>query len=162
MSKATTRSKAGRPRLLDETKRREISALVSAGYGIAGAARYLGCSARTIRRESKRNEEFREQLQKAELAAELEPLRAIRSAAGKNWRAAAWLLERSDPDKYARRSAKSYTEADMAYLAEQMALALAEEVKDPAAYARLLARLKAIDFSARREERAAKPVRRAS
>lgn len=144
-------SKAGRPRILDDAKRREIAALVSAGYGIAGAARYLRCSARTIRREIGRNAEFREQLSKAGLSAELEPLRAIRSAAGKNWRAAAWLLERTDPDKYARRAAKAYTEADMAYLAEQMAVALIEEVSDPALCARVMARLQTIDVRAGRE-----------
>ena len=35
----------GRPRALDEVKRREVCALISAGCGVEGAARFVGCAA---------------------------------------------------------------------------------------------------------------------
>ena len=54
-------AQVGRPRALDEIKRREVCALVAAGCGIEFASRYIGCSARTIRREALRNEDFHEQ-----------------------------------------------------------------------------------------------------
>jgi hypothetical protein len=52
----------GRPRALDDTKRSEVLALISTGYGIVGAAKYVGCTAKTIRREALRDPEFAQQL----------------------------------------------------------------------------------------------------
>lgn len=53
-------AKGGRPRVLDEIKRREVCALISAGYSMAGAASYVNCSEKTIRREAERNSQFGE------------------------------------------------------------------------------------------------------
>jgi hypothetical protein len=64
-------AQVGRPRALDEVKRREVCALVAAGCGLEWASRYVGCSARTVRREALRNEDFHEQLRRCELAAAL-------------------------------------------------------------------------------------------
>jgi hypothetical protein len=97
-----------RQRALDSTKRREICALVSAGYGIRQAARYVRCAASTIRREAQRDPEFHDALCRAELAAQLSPLRAMQQAASTHWRAAAWMLERSDPERFARHDPKSF------------------------------------------------------
>src|SRR2546427_717901 len=68
----------GRRRALDETKLREICALITAGCGITGAARYVSCAPSTIRREARRNPEFNEKLRRAILAAQLAPLNALR------------------------------------------------------------------------------------
>jgi hypothetical protein len=92
----------GRPRALDETKRREICALVSAGCGLGGAARYVGCDASTIRREARRNPDFARELRHAHRDCELAPLNAMRKAASRHWRAAAWLLERSDVQRFGK------------------------------------------------------------
>ena len=46
-------------------------ALVAAGCGLEWASRYVGCSARTVRREALRNEDFHEPLRRCELAAAL-------------------------------------------------------------------------------------------
>jgi hypothetical protein len=51
--------------------------------------------------------EFREQLRAAQRQAEVAPLQSLRSHANKNWRAAAWLLERTMPHDYGRRQPDS-------------------------------------------------------
>jgi hypothetical protein len=96
----------GRPRALDEIKRREVCALVSTGCSLRRAARYVGCAHSTIAREAQQNDEFRDRLREAEVQAQLHPLRAIRKAASTHWRAAAWGLERTQSD-FARRDPDS-------------------------------------------------------
>ncbi len=95
----------GRNRVLDEPKRREICALITVGCSFHAAARYVGCSRNTIRREAVRNEEFAEQLRLAEREARVRPVRTMQEAAGSHWRAAAWLLERTQPAEYSRAAA---------------------------------------------------------
>lgn len=90
----------GRPRKLNETHRREVLALLATGGGLGLAARYVGCSRQTIRREAERDEEFGRQLREAQLSASLQPLNTLQGAAKTNWRAAAWLLERAHPEKF--------------------------------------------------------------
>jgi hypothetical protein len=98
-----------RPRALDDVKRREVCALVSAGCGIAHAARYVGTSAITVRREAMRNPDFYQQLRDAELAAQVVPLQALKKAAQTHWRAAAWYLERTHPQEFGRRNAQRFS-----------------------------------------------------
>ncbi len=134
-------SHLGRPRALDEIKRREISALLSAGSGIADAARYVGCSARTIRREALRNEDFHDTLRKAELSAQLEPLRTLRKAAASNWRAAAWLLERINPDRFAKHDAKTVRLDELDRIVCHLIEMIAGEIEDPDTRSRVYQRL---------------------
>ena len=154
-------AKTRKTRLLSEAKRREILALVTAGYSMAGAARYIGCTALTIERELAGSPSFQKKLLQAELAAELEPLRAVRAAASENWRAAVWLLERTRPEQYARRPNKAINANDMAYLAEQFAEALSQEVDDPKVRQRVMERLESIDLHAQHESEATQSLRRA-
>jgi hypothetical protein len=95
----------GRPRVLDDVKRREVCALIAGGCSIQEAARYVRCSYKTIRREMKRDPAFHEHLRRSEMFAQLSPLRAMQQAAATHWRAAAWILERAYPDRFARRNA---------------------------------------------------------
>jgi IS30 family transposase len=99
-------SQPGRPRALDEIKRREVCALVSTGCSVRRAARYVGCAHTTIVREAQQNQDFRDRLRAAEIQAQLHPLRAIRQAAATHWRAAAWWLERTQSG-FARRDPDS-------------------------------------------------------
>jgi IS30 family transposase len=71
----------GRPRALNEVKRRKVCDLVSAGCSVEAAAYKVGCNAITIRRESLRNPEFCEQLRQAKLTAQSTPLHKPRKAA---------------------------------------------------------------------------------
>lgn len=137
-------ARTGRPRVLDETKRREICALMTAGYDLSGAAQYVGCSSWTIRREIERNEDFAESLRRASLAAELEPLKFIRHSARSNWRAAAWYLERYNPQRYAKRNPVLVDPHDIAELMEVIRQVVFNQVRSKATRNRILRRLMAI------------------
>jgi len=103
----------GRPRALDDAKRREVCALFTAGFEFHEAARYVGCTPQTIRREIRRNPEFRRSVHDALFAARLAPEKLLRQAAGRNWRAAAWLLERTEPHVYGRSVPPTCTPDDL-------------------------------------------------
>jgi hypothetical protein len=100
---------SGRPRTLDDTKRREICALITNGCSLKDAARYVGCHVSTIRRAARRDPEFAEQLRRAERKSELIALNTIREAAKKHWRAGAYLMERADAERYAAKNARRVT-----------------------------------------------------
>jgi hypothetical protein len=93
----------GRPFALDDIKRREICALVAAGCSLDWAANFVGCSPNTIRRESRRNPQFGKRLREAAFAAQLQSFKVMREATRKNWRAAAWMLDRQGPTRSIRR-----------------------------------------------------------
>jgi IS30 family transposase len=149
----------GRPRVLDEVKRREICALVSAGCGIEAAARYVGCAPTTIRRESLRNDDFYEALRQAELNSQLSPLRAMRRAAATHWRAAAWLLERTHPERFAKQDVKLLKPEHVEAIMTRVAETVAEEIPDSNARERIYRRLLAAAGNAMREVSAAERVR---
>src|SRR3954462_10335499 len=132
---------AGRPRALDNVKLREISALISAGCGLEGAARYVGCAASTIRREARRNPDFNKQLRRAHLAAELGPLNAMRNAAHTHWRAAAWLLERTNAQRFAKQNVRHIKPEHLQQFTEIIGNLLKEEIGDRNTRRRILRRL---------------------
>lgn len=94
----------GRPRTLDDTKRRQICVLIASGCTIADAARVVRCAVSTIHRERKQNKKFRAQLRRAEMRAQMQPLRAMRKAINTHWRAAGWWLERTHPERFSRQN----------------------------------------------------------
>jgi len=110
--------------ILDDGKRNAVVAIISVGCGVDVAAKYVGCSASTIRRTAAREPDFNEQLRQARSNAELSLVKNIRKAGNKEqyWRAAAWALERGFPDKYAPRQPDAVTR-------EQLRLMLAEFVE---------------------------------
>ena len=120
----------GRHRVLDDLKRREICALVTAGCSISSAANYVGCNRATIRREELRDPEFAHQLRRSELEAELNPLRTMQMAASTHWRAAAWLLERTKPELYARAAANLIRMETVHDLVNRLLEVIAEELAD--------------------------------
>ena len=97
--------------VLDEAKRNMVIALVSNGSSRRVASRYVGCAPATITRTAQRDPEFALKLARAEHNTEVKLLRAVQIAATKPkfWRAAAWLLERTNPDDFAARSPKLLT-----------------------------------------------------
>ncbi len=90
---------AGRPRVLDAHKMGQICGLLAAGMSRRQAAHVVACNPNTITNELRRNEKFADDIQRAEAHAELVPLKCLYNAATKNWRAAAWLLEKLDRKK---------------------------------------------------------------
>jgi len=138
-------AKAGRKQFLDEYKRREVLAILSVGGARRAAARYVGCTVNTIRSTADRDPEFAKKLRRAERGLEIDYLNNIRKAARneKYWRAAAWALERIDPQRYARRSPDAITVEEIKDLLVQLADIISEEV--PEEYReKILKRLRAI------------------
>jgi hypothetical protein len=131
----------GRPRVLDDAKRREICALLSAGCGIREAARYVGCAPSTIHREAERNDDFNDRLRRATMYAELSPLQAMRQAVSTHWRAAAWMLERTRPERFARRDPKAFTPKQARALANDLLDIVGSENLDPFKQQRLEKRI---------------------
>ena len=123
-------AKRGRKPILDEYKRREILAILAVGCSRRTAARYVGCDHSTIRRTAERDEEFAKKLRHAEYQTEIAYLRNIQNAAKKEqyWRAAAWALERINPEQYARRSPDVITIEQISRLLSQFADIIVEEV----------------------------------
>ena len=138
-------AKRGRKRFLDGYKRREILAILGVGCSRATAAKYVGCSVVTIQNTADRDPQFAEQLRRKEHVSEIAYLENIQKAARteRYWRAAAWALERINPDKYGRRGADVITVDQIRALMAQFSEVVVEEV--PARHRKnILKRLAAI------------------
>jgi len=120
----------GRPPVLDQYKRCEILAILSVGGSRRMAARYVGCSAKTIQNTAERDPEFAERLAHASQAAQIEYLRNIKNAAKKEqyWRAAAWALERLNPEEFGARSPQTITRQQAEQLLSRLAEILVADV----------------------------------
>jgi hypothetical protein len=138
---ANGKPKGGRPRALDEAKRREVCALVSAGGSIEWAAMYVGCSPSTIRRQARRDPAFYSQLRQAALAAQLHPLNALRQASTTHWRAAAWMLERIQPSRFIPRRSEAVRKTDLEAFYKLMCNLMLEEGADPKMIDRIYRRM---------------------
>lgn len=140
----TPRRKPGPAPYLDKVRQREICAIVAVGCSRETAARYVGCCPTTIRRQAQRDPEFLAELQRAESLEEITSLRYVQAAArqAQYWRAAAWLLERKFPQRYAPRAAGSLTPEQVAQLLVELAEIVVAEVTDALLRRRILRRLK--------------------
>ena len=134
-------STIGRPRSLDDAKRREVVALISVGLGLQDAARYVGCSVSTLRREMQRNAEFRQDIHSAEIRTQIDALRAMRNASATHWRAAAWFLERTNPRRFARPSLRAFSPDEIQTALDDVITAAIDEIDDPAVRKRVARRL---------------------
>jgi hypothetical protein len=118
---------------LSPQERNEYLALLSAGYARTTAAKYIHRAPTTIRDSIMDDPEFAEQVAKAEENSEVFYLSCIRRAALKEqyWRAAAWVLERRIPDRYAAKQPEVLTvEHVQKFMAACMRI-IAEELPDP-------------------------------
>lgn len=120
----------GRRRILTQPLKAELCRLVAESATIEAAADTLDVSLRTVQRERKNDEDFDHGLRLA-LQAEPDPKRLMQTAARTHWRAAAWLLERTDPETYARRPVNTandkQVEAALCFLLEAALQATPEE-----------------------------------
>jgi hypothetical protein len=121
----------GRPRALDDPKRRELCALIAGGCGLNDAARYVNCSVSTIRREAERKPDFLAQLRHSEKHARLSPLRAMQQAMATHWRAAAWFLERAFPERFARPEPSAFGPREARELMKEVFDLVSNEIRDP-------------------------------
>jgi hypothetical protein len=123
--------RTGRPRVLDDAKRREVCAFIAGGCDLRDAARYVNCSVNTIRREADRNPEFAEQLRDSEAHVRLSPLRAMQRAMATHWRAAAWFLERTYPERFAKRTPGVFGAREARELMKEVLSIMRAEFCDP-------------------------------
>ena len=96
---------------LDDDKKAMVIVLVGQGASRREAAELVKCHHTTIGRTAARDGAFGAKLAQVEAAAHLEAGDMIRRAASdpKYWRAAAWMLERRNPEDYARRDPTTFT-----------------------------------------------------
>ena len=132
-----------RPQPLDESDLRTICTLVARGCTIKEAARCVGCALSDIRRERESNEWFRRKLARAKMKANLAPIRAMQRAMLKDWRAAGWFLERTQPEKFARRNHRAFTQKQATALVKDITSIIGEEVASKYTFDRLSSRIEA-------------------
>ncbi|WP_428305989.1 hypothetical protein [Lacipirellula sp.] len=93
----------GRRRVLDEAKKARLCELVALeSYTVESAAESLDVSLRTVQRERRSDQDFDHELRLA-LQQTPDPRKLMEQAARTHWRAAAWLLERTKPEEFARK-----------------------------------------------------------
>ena len=137
-------ARCGRPPVLDEMKQREILAILSMGCSRRTAARYVGCATTTIQNTAERDGKFAEKLDRAENQAVVTHMKNINSAAKKAqyWRAAAWALERLNPEEYASQHPDAISAEQISRLLAYLAQIVMEEVRVDAYRKKIVKRLK--------------------
>lgn len=100
----------GRPTSLDDTTKVRILAAVEAGCGRRTAAQAAGVDRSTLMRWLAAGRDgvepfaaFEAEVRAAEARCELANVATIQAASARTWQAAAWLLERKHPERWARR-----------------------------------------------------------
>jgi hypothetical protein len=136
----------GRRPALDEPKKHVIVALLAVGCSQRVIARYVGCARETIRQTMARDERFAAKVRDAKCNAEVGLLRSIRNAAKKeqHWRAAAWMLERGYPERYARRGPDVITVDQIAALLAHFCQIVVEELPAARYRKKILKRLEGL------------------
>jgi hypothetical protein len=126
-------ARTGRPPVLDAEKKAKVLEVVAAGFPIRYAARYVGCDEGTIRHAGQRDPEFYDQVKYAQFKAEYDLVKNIRTASesGKNWRAAAWSLERMFPDRYGPHHRDEITQEHLVQLSRTYLAIVKRRVPEP-------------------------------
>lgn len=101
----TATSYEGR-RIIDAARKEKFCALIRESHSLEEAADELDVSLRTVQRERQRDEAFDRDIRAAKQS-HPNPLLLMESAARTHWRAAAWLLEREQPERFGRRRANT-------------------------------------------------------
>jgi hypothetical protein len=83
----------------------------------------------TDKKPTKKLLEWAEAVEEAMAFAEIRSLKVIHNAAAKTWTAAAWYLERTNPDRYAQKSRHELTGKDGKSLGEDLGTFLAKGFK---------------------------------
>ncbi len=131
------------PALLTDDERRAVISVLMAGGDLRTAADYVSRTQAVIRATADADAEFRERLDRAEPHFELAQLGNITKAAMREqyWRAAAWMLERKFPSRYAKADPQALVPAKVRLLLEGLADIVFTEVKATTVRRRILQRL---------------------
>lgn len=122
-------------------ERNEVLAILSAGCSRAAAARCVRSTPYRLRREIVENAKFAEQVAKAEEGIELFYISRIRGASMKDWRAAAWVLERRLPDRYGSKKPENLTVEKVQKFMTSCLQIIAEELPEEELRTKILERL---------------------
>jgi hypothetical protein len=95
-------NRGGRPTVVTEEKKALMLAIVREGLPLDGAARAVGLKPSTVRGFRKRNMGFATALGIARGESIRSLVGSIRAAAGSEWKAAAWLLAKIDPERWGK------------------------------------------------------------
>jgi hypothetical protein len=119
----------GKP-VLDDFKKGLIINMVTEGSSQRSAAGAVGCAPSTITRTAQRDRRFGLDLLQAHELLKMRALRTMNRVADqdKNWRAAAWLLERLEPDRFALRKPFQFTLDQMKDIFKQVCKAFSQGV----------------------------------
>jgi hypothetical protein len=100
---ARTTGTTGRPTKRTEALVREVITLVATGTTVQDAAQQVGVDPVTLWRWRQRDPELDKAVLAARAAFLTRQVERIDEAAEKDWKAAAWLLERSEPSSWGKR-----------------------------------------------------------
>ena len=131
--------------VLDKRKRERLISLLATGCSRRVAARWIGCAPSTISRAVAADPQFARQLARAEESSVVDSVKRIRHAgqSDRYWRAAAWFLERKNPDEFGLRSAGRYSETQLREILLQIVFMLSAEVPQEY-YDRIMAKMDAL------------------
>ncbi len=129
-------------KFLNFLRRTQAIQLAQTGLSLKAIASCLGCSFKTLARERDRDPYFRDALDRAQADAAADPLDRVRRHAASDWRAAAWLLERTRPEEFAPRRTVRLRSDELDAVCERLIEAAMETQPDFAAREQLHARLR--------------------
>jgi hypothetical protein len=118
---------------MSRAERLGILAALALGASRIGAVKSVGQTAAWLRRQVAQDKKFAKEVELAEGQAETFLLDRLRESARdtQGWRAAAWLLERRNPEAFGRKSVGVYTDTDVQKFITEVLRAIVEEVRDP-------------------------------
>ena len=118
--------------VLDDFRKRLIIRGISRGYTRIKMAAMVGCAVSTIMRTAERDPQFFADLAQAEAAFLNGSIDTLYHSAcqEKNWRAAAWVAERLDPDRFGRTPPRSRTIPQMLELIGKLLTRICDQLPE--------------------------------
>ena len=121
----------------------QVLAILSVGCSRKRAASFVGGTPALIQKAAAGDADFALALLQAESQAEITSMKSINAAARQEryWKAAAWILERKNPEEFRLRSPGTFNAEQLAFIVRNLSEIIAEEVRVPSDRKRILARL---------------------
>ncbi len=131
-------SERGRRKVIDQRVRDLIVTLVRTGFTLKQAAEHARIGQSTLFDNLKQDSAFAKEIRDAQVYQHLFPLSRMLEHSKTSWRAAAWILERTKPDRYGRRAPRTLTQADFRMVMELVLRSAMEGVQNAEDRARVV------------------------